>query len=113
MAREARLRRTWAGLIDATPDAIPALGEASAVPAFLFATGFNDQGLALDPVAGKWTTPALPQAASGNPRAWCRHHAPGAVTPQSTGGTPARGPVTQSVRLRAGTPAEMAEQRQA
>jgi len=53
MAREARLRRTWAGLIDATPDAIPVLGAASAVPAFRFATGFSGHGLALDPVAGK------------------------------------------------------------
>ena len=54
-AQEARLRRTWAGLIDATPDAIPVLGESRRVPGFIFATGFSGHGLALGPIAGKLT----------------------------------------------------------
>ena len=55
LAGEARLRRAWAGLIDATPDAIPVLGEARAVPGFIFATGFSGHGPALGPIAGKLT----------------------------------------------------------
>lgn len=51
--RELRIRRTWAGLIDATPDAIPVLGEADEVGGFIFATGFSGHGFALGPVAGK------------------------------------------------------------
>lgn len=63
-AAEARLRRTWAGLIDATPDAIPVLGEAQAVPGFIFATGFSGHGLALGPIAGKLTAELI---ADGQP----------------------------------------------
>lgn len=54
-ARDVRLRRAWAGLIDATPDALPVLGEAREVPGFVFATGFSGHGLALGPIAGKLT----------------------------------------------------------
>lgn len=51
--RDLRIRRTWAGLIDATPDAIPVLGEAPEVGGFIFATGFSGHGFAMGPVAGK------------------------------------------------------------
>lgn len=51
--RDLRIRRTWAGLIDATPDAVPVLGEADEVGGFIFATGFSGHGFALGPVAGK------------------------------------------------------------
>src|SRR5690606_39737400 len=51
--RDLRIRRTWAGLIDATPDAIPVLGEAPEIGGFIFATGFSGHGFAMGPVAGK------------------------------------------------------------
>ncbi len=51
--RDLRIRRTWAGLIDATPDAIPVLGGADEMGGFIFATGFSGHGFALGPVAGK------------------------------------------------------------
>lgn len=64
LAGEARLKRAWAGLIDATPDALPVLGEAREVPGFVFATGFSGHGLALGPMAGKLTAELI---ADGKP----------------------------------------------
>jgi glycine/D-amino acid oxidase-like deaminating enzyme len=52
-AGEARIRRTWAGLIDTTPDAIPVLGAAGAPGGFIFATGFSGHGFAMGPIAGR------------------------------------------------------------
>lgn len=51
--RELRIRRTWAGLIDTTPDAIPVLGPAQKPEGFIFATGFSGHGFAMGPIAGK------------------------------------------------------------
>ena len=44
--------RTWAGRIDATPDAVPVLGEAPGVRGFYIGTGFSGHGFALGPGAG-------------------------------------------------------------
>jgi glycine/D-amino acid oxidase-like deaminating enzyme len=52
-ARDLRIRRTWAGLIDTTPDAIPVLGAADEVGGFIFATGFSGHGYAMGPIVGK------------------------------------------------------------
>jgi glycine/D-amino acid oxidase-like deaminating enzyme len=44
--------RSWAGYIDATPDAVPVIGEAG--PAGLvLATGFTGHGFAMGPVVGR------------------------------------------------------------
>ena len=51
--RDLRIRRTWAGLIDATPDAIPVLGTVDELKGFIFATGFSGHGFAMGPIAGK------------------------------------------------------------
>lgn len=48
-----RIRRTWAGLIDATPDAVPVLGLVDELAGFYFATGFSGHGFAMGPIAGK------------------------------------------------------------
>jgi glycine/D-amino acid oxidase-like deaminating enzyme len=48
-----KIRRMWAGMIDATPDAVPVIGEADELPGFIFATGFSGHGFAFGPVAGK------------------------------------------------------------
>jgi glycine/D-amino acid oxidase-like deaminating enzyme len=47
-----RIARTWAGVIDATPDIVPVLGEAQALSGFFFATGFSGHGFGLGPGAG-------------------------------------------------------------
>ena len=47
------IQRAWAGIIDATPDAVPVLGEVPSVRGFIFATGFSGHGFALGPGAGK------------------------------------------------------------
>ena len=49
---ELGIRRTWAGRIDASPDATPVLGEAPGVKGFYFATGMSGHGIAMAPGAG-------------------------------------------------------------
>lgn len=44
---------TWAGYMDATPDALPVLGTAESPRGFVFATGFSGHGFGLGPVAGR------------------------------------------------------------
>lgn len=44
---------TWAGYIDATPDAIPVLGGVDHPRGFVFATGFSGHGFGLGPIAGR------------------------------------------------------------
>ncbi len=50
---QVKIRRMWAGMIDATPDAVPVIGEADELPGFIFATGFSGHGFAFGPIAGK------------------------------------------------------------
>lgn len=51
---------TWAGYIDATPDALPVLGPVERPRGFVFATGFSGHGFGLGPIAGRlvaeWVT---------------------------------------------------------
>ena len=49
---EVRIARSWAGIIDTTPDVIPVLGSTD-VPGFLFATGFSGHGFAMGPIVGR------------------------------------------------------------
>ena len=51
--RGVRIRRAWAGYIDATPDAVPVLGPADRPEGFIFATGFSGHGFAMGPIAGR------------------------------------------------------------
>ena len=48
-----RFVKTWAGLIDITPDILPVLGEAPTVKGLMLATGFSGHGFALGPITGK------------------------------------------------------------
>lgn len=48
-----RIRRAWAGYIDATPDAVPVLGPVGRPHGFIFATGFSGHGFAMGPIAGQ------------------------------------------------------------
>ncbi len=48
-----RIERAWAGYIDATPDALPVLGEVGHPRGFIFATGFSGHGFAMGPIVGR------------------------------------------------------------
>jgi glycine/D-amino acid oxidase-like deaminating enzyme len=52
-AAELRIRRTWAGMIDSTPDAVPVIGEVGRPRGFIFATGFSGHGFAMGPIVGR------------------------------------------------------------
>jgi glycine/D-amino acid oxidase-like deaminating enzyme len=47
------IERSWAGYIDVTPDAVPVLGDVSAVAGLTVATGFSGHGFAMGPIAGR------------------------------------------------------------
>jgi len=49
----ASIRRAWAGLYEATPDANPILGEAPQLPGFFLATGFSGHGFMHGPIVGE------------------------------------------------------------
>ena len=44
---------SWAGLIDATPDAIPVISAVDALPGLFLATGFSGHGFGIGPAAGQ------------------------------------------------------------
>jgi glycine/D-amino acid oxidase-like deaminating enzyme len=48
-----RIARSWAGVIDATPDLVPVLGETPGLRGFVLATGFSGHGFAMGPIAGR------------------------------------------------------------
>lgn len=48
-----KIAGTWGGLIDATPDAVPVIGEVPRLPGFFLACGFSGHGFGLGPGAGK------------------------------------------------------------
>jgi glycine/D-amino acid oxidase-like deaminating enzyme len=47
------IRQRWAGLIDATPDAIPVISAVDELPGFYVATGFSGHGFGMGPGAGR------------------------------------------------------------
>ena len=50
---DARLTHSWAGMIDATPDAIPVIGPIAAVPGLYLSSGFSGHGFGSGPGAGR------------------------------------------------------------
>ncbi|TCZ64862.1 NAD(P)/FAD-dependent oxidoreductase [Roseicella aquatilis] len=44
---------SWAGLIDATPDAVPVIGPVAALPGLTLASGFSGHGFGIGPGAGR------------------------------------------------------------
>jgi glycine/D-amino acid oxidase-like deaminating enzyme len=50
---EVTIERTWAGVIDCTPDLLPALGPVVARPGLFVATGFSGHGFAMAPLIGR------------------------------------------------------------
>ncbi len=50
---EVRIVERWAGMIDATPDAIPVISEVETLPGLYLATGFSGHGFGIGPGAGR------------------------------------------------------------
>jgi glycine/D-amino acid oxidase-like deaminating enzyme len=50
---KATIAQRWGGLIDVTPDAIPVIDSAAAIPGFFIATGFSGHGFGIAPAAGR------------------------------------------------------------
>jgi glycine/D-amino acid oxidase-like deaminating enzyme len=48
----ARIAQSWAGYIDATPDAVPVISEVDKVGGLIIATGFSGHGFGISPGAG-------------------------------------------------------------
>ena len=54
------LARTWAGVIDATPDLVPVLGEVAALRGFFFVCLYNLVRLSEKPLAKSLVKPGAP-----------------------------------------------------
>ena len=50
---EARINRTWGGLLDMTPDGLPVIERISDVEGLVVAAGFSGHGFCLGPITGK------------------------------------------------------------
>jgi glycine/D-amino acid oxidase-like deaminating enzyme len=51
--RGAKVEQSWAGMIDATPDAIPVISKVQSLPGLVIATGFSGHGFGIGPGAGR------------------------------------------------------------
>jgi glycine/D-amino acid oxidase-like deaminating enzyme len=49
----ARIIRQWAGVMDATPDAVPVIDRVAPVPGLFVASGFSGHGFGIGPAAGE------------------------------------------------------------
>lgn len=47
------VEQSWAGMIDATPDAIPVISKVQSLPGMVIATGFSGHGFGIGPGAGR------------------------------------------------------------
>ena len=47
------IAEAWSGVVETTPDAVPVIDEAEALPGFYIATGFSGHGFGIGPGAGK------------------------------------------------------------
>jgi len=63
----AELVETWAGMIETTPDVIPVIDQAEAIPGFYIATGFSGHGFGIGPGAGKAIAAMLTNTDCGIP----------------------------------------------
>ncbi len=51
--RDMRIKESWGGLMDVTPDAVPVIGAVDSLPGFHIATGFSGHGFGIGPGAGR------------------------------------------------------------
>jgi glycine/D-amino acid oxidase-like deaminating enzyme len=52
-AGSARIERSWGGMIEASPDAVPVIDAVPSLPGFFIATGFSGHGFGIGPGAGR------------------------------------------------------------
>lgn len=50
-----KIAQTWGGLVDATPDAVPVIGEVPRLPGFFISSGYSGHGFGIGPGAGRLT----------------------------------------------------------
>jgi glycine/D-amino acid oxidase-like deaminating enzyme len=50
---KARIRQTWAGMMDVTPDSLPVISSVDELPGLTIATGFSGHGFGTAPAAGQ------------------------------------------------------------
>lgn len=48
-----KVAQAWGGFVDATPDAVPVIGEVPRLPGFFIASGFSGHGFGIGPGAGR------------------------------------------------------------
>jgi glycine/D-amino acid oxidase-like deaminating enzyme len=48
-----KMARSWGGMIDLTPDAVPIISDVDGFPGFFIATGFSGHGFGIGPAAGR------------------------------------------------------------
>ncbi|HEY0421015.1 MAG TPA: FAD-binding oxidoreductase, partial [Acetobacteraceae bacterium] len=51
--KDVRADRSWGGMIDATPDAVPVISAVDKLPGFFLSTGFSGHGFGIGPGAGR------------------------------------------------------------
>jgi glycine/D-amino acid oxidase-like deaminating enzyme len=49
---EVKIQRSWGGVIDSMPDAVPVISPVAALPGFFLSTGFSGHGFGVGPAAG-------------------------------------------------------------
>ena len=59
------IAEAWTGVVETTPDAVPVIDEAEALPGFYIATGFSGHGFGIGPGAGKAIAGLLTGADTG------------------------------------------------
>ena len=63
--KDVKLVEAWAGMIDATPDAVPTLGEDPALKGFYIATGLSGHGFGIGPAIGRVVADLVREAPPG------------------------------------------------
>jgi glycine/D-amino acid oxidase-like deaminating enzyme len=80
----ARVRDSWAGMIDVTPDAIPVISGIDTMPGFYVATGFSGHGFGIGPGAGRLMADLVtgaPPVVDPQPFRFARFAEPGGIQP--------------------------------
>ena len=55
MFRNAKIAHRWAGTIDVTPDALPAIAPVASIPGLYLSSGYSGHGFGIGPAAGRLT----------------------------------------------------------
>ena len=64
--KDVKLAEAWTGMIDATPDAVPTLGEDPALKGLYIATGLSGHGFGIGPAIGRIVADLVREAPPGH-----------------------------------------------